>query len=222
MHDATLAAMDKVVFPGIEMAVKSSNGSSEEGLNSEVQNPDRQSFLRNAVNTPLVSASSRLNLNTNQVRNDETLNKENFEDGDSLELRPNCDRRAEADHMVTGHNVPHNSNPEYLTGQIQTRNDPLPQQLTKPQNMASLFSRDNTFPMGKHSPQKQNSDSGNPINKLAEAIGGLASQQRQRPQTLLAFLYQTTTNPIIFDGKNEKIETFEYLFRRCSKGNVKG
>ena len=54
-------------------------------------------FSGNARNTPLMSASSRLHLNTNQDRNDETRNEENFKDGDFPALRPNCDRRALAD-----------------------------------------------------------------------------------------------------------------------------
>ena len=88
--------------------------------------------------------------------------------------------------MVTGRNAPQSGNPGYLTGQTQTRNDPLPQQLTQPQDMATLISPDNTFPMVKHSPQKQNSDSGNPINRLAEATAGTAPQQRpQTPSVLL-------------------------------------
>ena len=36
--------------------------------------------------------------------------------------------------MVTWNNAPHNSNPDYLTSQTQTQNDPMPQQLNQPQN----------------------------------------------------------------------------------------
>ena len=71
MHDAILTAMDKVVLPGVEMAVRSFTGSSGHGPNNGVQNPDRRDFLGNANNTPLMSASNRLNLIANQDRNDE-------------------------------------------------------------------------------------------------------------------------------------------------------
>ena len=64
MHDAILTAMDRVVIPRVEMAVKSISGSSRHGPNSEVQNPDRRDFLGNSGSTPLMSASSRLDLNT--------------------------------------------------------------------------------------------------------------------------------------------------------------
>ena len=62
MHDAILTAMDNVIIPRVEMAVKSITGSTGLGTNSEVQNPDRSDFLRNIGSTPLMSASSRLDL----------------------------------------------------------------------------------------------------------------------------------------------------------------
>ena len=48
-----------------------------------------------------MSASSRLDLNINQDKNDETRNEENFEDGDFPALRPSYDRRAQAHHSRT-------------------------------------------------------------------------------------------------------------------------
>ena len=47
MHDATLTAIDNVVIPGVEMAVKSITGSAGHGTGSEIQNPDRRDFLGN-------------------------------------------------------------------------------------------------------------------------------------------------------------------------------
>ena len=41
MNDAILTAMDKVLIPRFETAVKSITDSSTHGLNSEVQKPDR-------------------------------------------------------------------------------------------------------------------------------------------------------------------------------------
>ena len=82
MHDAILAGLDKAVIPGVEMALRSITGSSGHGPNGEVQNSHRTDFLGNAGNTPLMSASGRLDLNINQDRKDETRNEENFEDGD--------------------------------------------------------------------------------------------------------------------------------------------
>ena len=94
MQDAFSTAMDEVVIARVEMTVTSITGSSRHGTNSEVQNPDRKDILRNAGNTPLKLDSSRLDLNTNQDRKEETRNEENFEDGDFPSLRLVCDQGA--------------------------------------------------------------------------------------------------------------------------------
>ena len=80
------------------MAVRSITGSSRQGPNSMVQNPDRRDFTGNTENTLLMSASSRLDSNVDQDRDDETRNVEKFEDVDFPALRPNYDRRTHAHH----------------------------------------------------------------------------------------------------------------------------
>ena len=100
MHDAILTAIDNMVFSKVEMAVKSITGSTGYWTNREVQNPDLRDFLGNIRNIPLMSASRRVDLNTNQDRNDETRNDEDFEDGDFPALKPNYDRRAHAHHKI--------------------------------------------------------------------------------------------------------------------------
>ena len=47
-----------------------------------VQNPDQKDFSGNTEKTPLMLASSRVDLNIDKNRNDETRNVENFEDRD--------------------------------------------------------------------------------------------------------------------------------------------
>ena len=96
-----------------------------------------------------------------------------------------------------------------------TQNDPLPQQFTQPKNVATLISPDSTLPMVWQSPQRQSSDWGIPIKRLAEAIADIAS--KQRPRTLSSFFKPTTTNTLIFDGKKEKFELFEDLFQTVLK-----
>ena len=49
--------MDNVSFPRVEMAVRSTTGSSEDGPNSVVQNPDERDFIGNTENTQHRSAS---------------------------------------------------------------------------------------------------------------------------------------------------------------------
>ena len=79
MHDAISTAMDNVVLPRVEMAVNSITGPTGHGTNSEVRNPDRKDCIGIIRNTPLMSASSRLDLDIelNELnRNDETRNNE--------------------------------------------------------------------------------------------------------------------------------------------------
>ena len=75
------------------MVVKVITGLTGHGTNGEVQNPDRRDFFGNIRNTPLLSASSWLDLENELNRNDETRNDEDFEDGEFPALKPNYDRR---------------------------------------------------------------------------------------------------------------------------------
>ena len=65
--------------------------------------------------------------------------------------------------------------------------------------------------MVEHRTQIQNLDCSNPNNTFAEAIAGVVSQQR--PQTSSALLKLTTTNTLVSDGTNEKLEIFEDFFQ---------
>ena len=94
MHDAFLTAMDKVVIPRVEMAVRLITASSGHGPDSVVQNPDRKDFTGSTENTQLMSAASRLYLNFEQDRIDENRDFENFEDGVFPALKPIYDRKA--------------------------------------------------------------------------------------------------------------------------------
>ena len=118
-----------------------------------------------------MSAFSRIVLNVNQDRNDDTRNVENFEDGDFPALRPNSHRRAHALHTVTGHYSSQNSVPYFLTRRIPTtQNNPLQQNFTQPQNMATDISPHNTLPVDKKTPQRQKSGSSNRNNRPDVAI----------------------------------------------------
>ena len=63
-----------------------------------IQNPDQRDFTGNTEDTPLTSASSRLDLNIKQDGNDDTRDVGNFEGGDFPALTPNYDGRALAHH----------------------------------------------------------------------------------------------------------------------------
>ena len=59
--------------------------------------------------------------------------------------------------------------------------------------------------MVEQTPRNQNSDAKKSINRLADAIAGIATQQRPQTATVLK---PVSTNTLIFDGKNEKFELF--------------
>ena len=72
MHDALLTTMDNVVILRVEMAVRSITRSSRHGPNRADQNRGRRDFTENTENSPPMSASSRLDVNIDQNRIDET------------------------------------------------------------------------------------------------------------------------------------------------------
>ena len=62
--------------------------------------------------------------------------------------------------------------------------------------------------MVEQTPRNQNSDANNSINRLVDAIAGIATQQRPQAATMLK---PVSKNRLIFDWKKE-IELFEDLF----------
>ena len=62
--------------------------------------------------------------------------------------------------------------------------------------------------------RNQNSDANNSINRQADGIAGIATQQRPQAATMLK---PVSTNKLIFGGNNEKFELFEDLFRTMLK-----
>ena len=108
---AISTTMENVVIQRVEMAVRPITGSPGQRLSSVVQNPDRRDFTGNTENTPFMLAFSRLDLNVDQDRNDETRNVENFEDGNFLALKPNYNRQAHGHHMHFFVSSPHFNTP---------------------------------------------------------------------------------------------------------------
>ena len=68
--------------------------------------------------------------------------------------------------------------------------------------------------MVEQTPRNQNLDANNSINRLVDAIAGIATQQRPQAATMLK---PGSTNTLTFDGKNEKFEPFEDLFHTMLK-----
>ena len=141
-----------MVIQRVEMAVNWIKGSTGHGTSSEFRNPDRRDLFGNIRRTLFMSASSRLDLDNELNRNDETRDNEDFQDGDHPALRPKFDRKTHAHHRVNVQNAPHSSVPEYLTVRIYTQNNPLPQQFTQPQTVTTHSSPDNTLPRVEQTP----------------------------------------------------------------------
>ena len=75
--------------------------------------------------------------------------------------------------MVTRHNAPQTSNPEIHT-EYPPQNNLLLPQFNQPQNKATHISPDDTLSEVKTTAQSLNSDSGNPINRPAKTVAGIA------------------------------------------------
>ena len=114
-------------------------------------------------------------------------------------------------HMVTGQTAHINQIPEFLTGRTQTSRNPSSHQY---QNLSTQVSQDNNLPVVEHTPTHQNLDANNSINRLADAIAGITTQQPSQATTMLK---PVSTSTLIFDGKNEKFELFEDLFHTMLK-----
>ena len=89
VHHANLTAMDNVLIPRAERAVRSITGSSCCGPNSEVQNRDQEDVLGKIGNTSVKLVSSRLDLKTNPDRNEKNRNEKKIEDGNFPASIPN-------------------------------------------------------------------------------------------------------------------------------------
>ena len=121
------------------------------------------------------------------------------------------DRQPQTHHMVTGQTAQPNQFSEFLTGRIVTPRNPSSHQY---QNLSTQVSQDNNIPVVEQTPRNQNSDANNSIDRLADAIVGIATQQRPKAATMLK---PVATNTLIFDGKIEKFELFENLFHTLLK-----
>ena len=229
IQNAILTAIDNIVAPKIELAIRSINASSGRDVASASGNSERREY--EGINASFENASeNNRTLGTTHI-NDET--RCNSHDGVSELPDPGTqfDRQSpthyvppggssEGHHMVTGakeqiHNrhytvtgqtVHTNQIPEFLTGRTQTPRNPSSHQY---QNLSTQVSQDKHLPLVEQTPANRNLDANNSINRLADAIAGITTQQRPQAATMLK---PVSTNTLIFDGKNEKFELFEDLF----------
>ena len=272
IQNAVLTAIDNIVTPKIELAIRSINASSGRDVTSASGNSERREY--EGINASFENASANNRTLGMANTNDET--RHDFHDGVSElpVLEAQFDRQlpthhmpsgasSEVHHMVTGvkerhdmltegsqqihnrhhmvtgakeqihnhhdmvargseefHNSHHmvtgqtahiNQIPEFLTGRTQTSRNPSSHQY---QNLSTQVSQDNNLPVVEHTPTHQNLDANISINRLADAIAGITTQQPSQAATMLK---PVSTSTLFFDGKNEKFELFEDLFHTMLK-----
>ena len=121
------------------------------------------------------------------------------------------DRQPQTHHMVTGQIAQTNQIPEFFSGRfLLLRNPPSHQH----QNLSTQVTQGNNLPMVEQTPRNHNSDANNSIDRVADAIAGIATQQRPPAATLRK---PVSTNTLIIGGKNEKFELFEDPFHTMLK-----
>ena len=234
IQNAILAAIDNIVAPKIELAIRSINASSGRDVASGCANSERRE--RTGINISFENASENNNTIGVTSINDEA--RRNSQDGVSELSVPGTqfDRQShihhvmtggseqihnphhkmkelsnETHHMVTGPTAQTNQFPEFLTGRTIT---PHESPLHQYQNLSTQVSQDNNLPVVEQTPTNQNLEANNSINRLADAIAGITTEKRPQAATMLK---PVSTNTLIFDGKNEKFELFEDLIHTMLK-----
>ena len=220
IQNAILTAIDNIVTPKIELAIRSMSASSGRDATSASAGSERREHV--GINASFENASG--NDNTLGVSNVSDQTRHNIPDEVSELSVPKTrfNRQPQTHHTVTGRSNPNhhmvtaqaaqrNQFPEFLTGRIVTPRNPPSHQY---QNLSAQVSQDNNLPVVEQTPRNQNSDANNSINRLADAIAGIATQPRPQAATMLK---PVSTNTLIFDGKNEKFELFKDLFHTMLK-----
>ena len=209
IQNAILTAIDNIVAPKTDLAMRSINISSGRDVTSVSANSERREHA--GINAFFENASESNNKLNTANENDGTRRNIHDEVSELSVTGTNFDRQPHTHHMVTGQTAQTNQFPEFLTGRTQTTRNPPSQQY---QNLSTQVSQDNNLPVVEQTPRNQNLDANNSINRLADAIAGITTQQRPQAATMLK---PVSTNTLIFDGKNEKFELFEDLFHTMLK-----
>ena len=233
IQNAILTAIDNIVAPKIELAIRSINTSSGRDVTSVFANSERREHA--GINAFFENASENNNKLNTTNENDET--RQNLHDevselsvpGTHFDRQPHTyhmvtgakechdiltggsEEFCNTHHMVTGQTAQTNQFPEFLTGRTQKPRNPPSHQY---QNLSTQVSQDNNLPVVEQTPRNQNLDANNSINRLVDAIAGITTQQRPQAATMLK---PVSTNTLISDGKNEKFEPFEDLFHTMLK-----
>ena len=232
IQNAILTAIDNIVAPKIELAIRSINASSGRDVTGVSANSERREHA--GIDASFENASENNNKLNATNENEETRQNIHDKVSELSVLGTHFDRQPHTHHMVTGAKERHhiltggseefrnthhmvtgqtaqtNQFPEFLTGRTQTPRNPPSHQY---RNLSTQLSQYNNLPV-EQTPTNQNLDANNSINRLADAIAGITTQQRPQAATMLK---PVSTNTLMFDGKNEKFELFEDLFHTMLK-----
>ena len=171
IQNAIFAAIDNIVTPKIELAIRSINASSGRHAASVSSNSERREHVR--INASFENASENNNsLGVSNV-NDETRHDIQDEVSELSVPETRFIRQPQTHHMVTGQTAQPNQFPEFLTGRIVTPHNPPSHQY---QNLSTQVSQDNNLPVVEQTPRNQNSDANNSINRLGDANAGIANK----------------------------------------------
>ena len=99
LQDAVLTAIEKLVIPGVELAMKSAKASSVPSVDVNVLEPGRRFFLVNIEGLQMTT-SSRINSHKNLNNTDETRGNFIVEEGDLLVYEKNIDRQPHTHHST--------------------------------------------------------------------------------------------------------------------------
>ena len=209
IQNAILTAFENIVAPKIELAIRSINASPGRDVTSVSANSERREHVE--ISTSFENASGYNDtLGTSNV-NDETRQNIPDEVSELSVSETRFDRQPHTHLMMTGQTAQTNQFPEFLTGRIVTPRNPPSHQY---QNLSTQVSQVNNLPVVEQTARNQNSDANNSINRLVDAIAGIATQQRPQAATMLK---PVSTNTLIFDGKKEKFELFYDIFHTMLK-----
>ena len=97
VQNSTLTAIENLVIPRVELAMKSANAHPEQSVDGNVLEPDQRDFLGN-IEGLRMTAPSRINSHTGLNKIDETRSNITVEEGDLLVNEKNIDRQTYAHH----------------------------------------------------------------------------------------------------------------------------
>ena len=220
IQNAILTAIDNIVAPKVELAIRSIKASSGRDVTSVSVNSERREHA--GINASFENTSGNNDTQVISKVNDETRHSITDKVSELSVPETHFDRQPQTHHMVTGRSNPTyhmvtgqtaqtNQIPEFFTGRILSPRNPPSHQY---QNLSTQVSQDNNLPVVEQTPRNQNLDANISFNRLADAIARIATQQRPQAATMLK---PVSTNTLIFDGKNEKFELFEDLFHTMLK-----